>query len=249
VAGAVALRLDEVTKAYPLAGGSFVALQRVRFEVAVGEYVALMGPSGSGKSTLMNVVGLLDRPTEGRVTMAGVDLASTNEIEQAHLRNRHVGFVFQAFHLLPRLSAVENVEVPLTYAGYRPSARRRRALEMLERTGLADRADHHPAQLSGGQRQRVAIARALAMEPSLLLADEPTGNLDSETGAEVLDLFDDLHRAGATIVMVTHENEVAARCERVVRLRDGKLESDTTNARPERHAPNAPVAAPAEVTA
>lgn len=193
----------------------------------LGEYVALMGPSGSGKTTLMNVIGLLDRPTDGRVEVAGDDVSRLSLHEQARLRNRHVGFVFQAFHLLPRLSAVENVEVPLTYAGYRAAVRRRRALEMLERTGLADRAHHMPNQLSGGQRQRVAIARALAMGPSLLLADEPTGNLDSETGADVLGLFDDLHAAGATIVMITHEPDVARRCERVLRLRDGLLESDT----------------------
>jgi putative ABC transport system ATP-binding protein len=216
-----------VTRAYPLAGTVFLALKGVSFDVPVGEYVALMGPSGSGKSTLMNVIGLLDRPTEGRVTMAGEDVSTLDARAQARLRNRHVGFVFQSFHLLPRLSAVENVEVPLTYAGYRPAVRRRRALEMLERTGLADRAHHQPSQLSGGQRQRVAIARALAMEPSLLLADEPTGNLDSETGGEVLALFDLLHAAGATIVMVTHEADVAARCQRALRLRDGLLESDS----------------------
>jgi len=184
-----ALELDAISKVYPLADEDFYALREVSFDVPIGEYVALMGPSGSGKSTLMNLIGLLDTPTE--------------------------------------LSVRENVEVPLTYAGYRPAVRRRRALEVLERVGLGDRVDHRPSQLSGGQRQRVAIARALAMNPSLLLADEPTGNLDSETGLEILALFDELHAQGATIVMVTHEPDVAERCERVLRLRDGRLESDS----------------------
>jgi putative ABC transport system ATP-binding protein len=222
-----ALELDAITKVYPLADEDFYALRQVSFDVPGGEYVALMGPSGSGKSTLMNLIGLLDTPTEGRALLAGQDAGDLTPDEQAAMRNRHVGFVFQSFHLLPRLSVRENVEVPLTYAGYRPSVRRRRALEVLERVGLADRVDHSPPQLSGGQRQRVAIARALAMNPSLLLADEPTGNLDSETGHEILQLFDELHRQGATIVMVTHEPDVAARCERVLRLRDGRLESDS----------------------
>jgi len=222
-----ALELDAISKVYPLADEDFYALREVSFDVPVGEYVALMGPSGSGKSTLMNLIGLLDTPTEGRALLAGQDAGDLDPEEQAAMRNRHVGFVFQSFHLLPRLSVRENVEVPLTYAGYRPSVRRRRALEVLDRVGLGDRVDHRPSQLSGGQRQRVAIARALAMNPSLLLADEPTGNLDSETGLEILTLFDELHAQGATIVMVTHEPDVAERCERVLRLRDGRLESDS----------------------
>ena len=223
-----ALELDAISKVYPLADEDFYALRGVSFDVPDGEYVALMGPSGSGKSTLMNLIGLLDTPTEGRAQLAGHDAGDLSPDEQAAMRNRHVGFVFQSFHLLPRLSVRENVEVPLIYAGYRPAVRRRRALEVLERVGLGDRVDHSPPQLSGGQRQRVAIARALAMNPSLLLADEPTGNLDSETGREILQLFDELHAQGATIVMVTHEPEVARRCERVLRLRDGRLESDST---------------------
>ncbi|MFU8862253.1 MAG: ABC transporter ATP-binding protein, partial [Cyclonatronaceae bacterium] len=180
-----------------------------------------------GKSTLMNLIGLLDTPTEGRCLLAGQDAGDLDPVEQATMRNRHVGFVFQSFHLMPRLSVRENVEVPLTYAGYRPAVRRRRALEMLERVGLGHRVHHRPSQISGGEKQRAAIARALAMNPSLLLADEPTGNLDSETGREILDLFGELHAQGATIVMVTHEPEVAARCERTLRLRDGRLESDS----------------------
>ncbi len=222
-----ALALEGVDKVYPLADDDFYALRGITFDVPVGEYVALMGPSGSGKSTLMNLIGLLDTPTEGRCLLAGQDAGDLDPVEQATMRNRHVGFVFQSFHLMPRLSVRENVEVPLTYAGYRPAIRRRRALEMLELVGLGHRVNHRPSQLSGGEKQRAAIARALAMNPSLLLADEPTGNLDSETGREILDLFDALHAQGATVVMVTHEAEVAARCERTLRLRDGRLESDS----------------------
>ena len=222
-----ALAVEHVSKVYPLAEEDFYALRDVSFEVPVGEYVALMGPSGSGKSTLMNLIGLLDTPTVGRAVLAGQDPGDLDAEELAAMRNRHVGFVFQSFHLLPRLSVRENVEVSLIYAGYRPAVRRRRALDVLQRVGLSDRVDHRPSQLSGGQRQRVAIARALSMNPSLLLADEPTGNLDTDTGREILALFDALHAQGSTIVMVTHEADVAARCQRVLRLRDGRLESDS----------------------
>lgn len=222
-----ALRLEAVGKVYALGGEAVHALRDVTFDVEAGEYVALMGPSGSGKSTLMNLIGILDRPTRGRVILAGEDVGQLDAVEQAAMRNRHVGFVFQSFHLVPRLSALENVEVPLVYAGYPPSVRRRRALEVLARVGLADRAAHHSSQLSGGQRQRVAIARALSMNPSLLLADEPTGNLDSETGREVLELFDQLNAGGATIVVVTHEADVAAHCRRTLTLRDGSLVHDS----------------------
>jgi putative ABC transport system ATP-binding protein len=229
VGGGDALALERVSKVYTIGGEPFHAVREVSFTVPRGEYVALMGPSGSGKSTLMHLIGLLDRPTEGRCLLAGTDVGALGQLEQASMRNRHVGFVFQSFHLVPRLSVLENVEVPLVYAGYATAVRRRRAQEVLERVGLSDRAGQLPSQLSGGQRQRVAIARALAMAPSLLLADEPTGNLDSQTGDEVLALFDELHEAGSTIVMVTHEADVAARCERVLRLRDGQLESDTSD--------------------
>lgn len=225
-----ALAVEHVSKAYPLGDDDeFLALDDVTFDVPAGAYVALMGPSGSGKSTLMNLIGLLDTPSIGTCRLAGHDARDLDPIEQAALRNRHVGFVFQAFHLLARLRVVENVEVPLIYAGYGHAVRRRRALEVLGRVGLGDRAYHWPNQLSGGQRQRVAIARALAMRPSLLLADEPTGNLDSETGREILAMFDDLHADGVTIVIVTHEPTVAERCQRVLFMRDGRLERDSAS--------------------
>ena len=215
-----ALAVDHVSKVYPLAEEDFYALRDVSFEVPIGEYVALMGPSGSGKSTLMNLIGLLDTPTEGRAVLAGQDAGDLDAEELAAMRNRHVGFVFQSFHLLPRMSVRENVEVSLIYAGYRPAVRRRRALDMLERVGLSDRGDHRPSQLSGGQRQRVAIARALTMNPSLLLADEPTGNLDPGTAARVMDLLvAQTRQHGASLVLVTHSDTAAARADRVLRLR------------------------------
>jgi putative ABC transport system ATP-binding protein len=223
----LALTLEGVSKVYAMGDHEVHALRTVSFAVPAGEYVALMGPSGSGKTTLMNIIGILDRPSGGRCLLGGEDVSRLDAVAQAVMRNRHVGFVFQAFHLVPRLSALENVEVPLVYAGYPPSVRRRRALEVLDRVGLADRGHHHTSQLSGGQRQRVAIARALAVEPSLLLADEPTGNLDSETGEEILALFDQLNAGGVTMVVVTHESDVAVRCQRVLTLRDGRLEHDS----------------------
>jgi putative ABC transport system ATP-binding protein len=192
-----------------------------------GEYVAIMGPSGCGKSTLMNLIGCLDTPDEGRYWLNGQLVSELSERELAHVRNREIGFVFQAFALLPRLSALSNVEMPLAYAGVHRGERRHRALEALSRVGLADRATHRPAELSGGQRQRVAIARALVTRPALLLADEPTGNLDTATGNEILALFDALHAAGNTIVLVTHERDVAARAGRTIQLRDGLVVGDT----------------------
>lgn len=220
------LSLQEVVKSYPFAGGEFLALKGVSFDVHEGDMVALMGPSGSGKSTLMNILGILDRQSAGRYLLRGDDVTALNENERAEARNVYIGFVFQAFHLLPRFSLLENVEVPLLYAGVPPRERRERALSLLERVGLADKHRNTTAQISGGQKQRVAVARALAMNPALLLADEPTGNLDTRTGDEILQLFHDLNGEGSTIVIVTHEPEIAAQAERTIWLRDGLVESD-----------------------
>jgi len=206
------------------------ALRGVDLLVRRGEYVAIMGPSGCGKSTLMNLLGCLDTPDSGRYWLNGKPVSELSELELAQVRNREIGFVFQTFALLPRQSALANVEMPLVYAGVRAAERRRRAREALLKVGLDDRAVHLPAELSGGQRQRVAIARALVTAPALLLADEPTGNLDSTTGAEILALFDALHRAGNTIVLVTHERAVAERAGRTIQLRDGVVVSDAPNA-------------------
>ncbi|WP_297562972.1 ABC transporter ATP-binding protein [Meiothermus sp.] len=199
------------------------ALAGVDLTIYPGEYVALMGPSGSGKSTLMHIIGLLDTPTEGEYRLGGEPVRGLGEAQLARIRNQRVGFVFQAFFLLPRLTALHNVALPLVYRGLPASERLRRAREALEAVGLGDRLDHLPSELSGGQKQRVAIARALVQEPDLLLADEPTGNLDSRSSDEILALFDMLHRQGKTIVVVTHEPDVGARAQRIVRLRDGRV--------------------------
>jgi putative ABC transport system ATP-binding protein len=204
-------------------------LKGIDLDIKQGEYVALMGPSGSGKSTLMNLLGCLDTPTAGSYTLAGRDVSRMDDNDLAAVRNKEIGFVFQTFNLIPRQTAVQNVALPLVYAGKTKEERVTRAEEVLMQVGLADRMDHRPNQLSGGQRQRVAIARALVNTPSMILADEPTGNLDSTTSVEIMRLFDDIHKAGNTLVVVTHEEEIAQHAHRIIRLRDGQIESDTMN--------------------
>lgn len=221
------VELKRVTKDYPMGGGVYRALRGVDLAIDEGEYVAVTGPSGSGKSTLLHLIGALHKPTSGQVLLEGIDLGRLSPEELARLRNAKIGFVFQQFHLLPRLSALENVELPMAYAGVQPKLRRERARAALARVGLLEFAHHRPNQLSGGQCQRVAIARALVNEPALILADEPTGNLDTKTGDEIVELFSSLHREGRTLVIVTHEPEIAARAPRVVKLRDGLIEEDT----------------------
>lgn len=202
-------------------------LKGIDLDIKRGEYVAIMGPSGSGKSTLMNLLGCLDTPTAGSYILNGNDVSQMTDDELADIRNTEIGFVFQTFNLLPRTTALDNVALPMVYAGASKKARENRASEVLTDVGLADRMDHKPNQLSGGQRQRVAVGRALVNKPSIILADEPTGNLDSKTGDEIMQLFDDIHAAGNTVIMVTHEEEIAAHAKRVIRLRDGIIESDT----------------------
>jgi putative ABC transport system ATP-binding protein len=220
------IALEDVRKVYAMGSVEVQALRGVSLSIEPGEYVAVMGPSGSGKSTLMHILGCLDVPTSGRYLLAGEDVGAMDDVELAEIRNRRIGFVFQQFNLLPSLTAARNVELPLSYASVDRDTRRRRAREALERVGLADRLDHRPGELSGGQQQRVAVARALATDPSLLLADEPTGNLDSAATEDVLALFDELHRAGRTVVLITHEADVADRAARIIRLRDGAVLSD-----------------------
>jgi putative ABC transport system ATP-binding protein len=210
-------------------GDSWVhALDKVDLHIEEGDFVAVMGPSGSGKSTLMNILGCLDTPDDGDYRLLEQQVAHLDDAELSRIRNRHIGFVFQSFHLLPRLTAFENVMLPLRFSDIEVSQARAHAESLLNRLGLSDRMDHRPNQLSGGQRQRVAIARSLINDPPLLLADEPTGNLDSKTSVEIMDLFTELNRAGQTILMVTHEDEIAAFARRVIRMRDGKIEHDTT---------------------
>ncbi len=220
------IEIRDMIKVYQMGSTAVQALDGVSLDVERGEYVAIMGPSGSGKSTLMNLIGCLDTPTSGTYRLNDQVVNALDDNALAHIRNREIGFVFQTFNLLPRTSALENVEVPLIYAAVSRQERHQRARTMLELVGLGDRMHHQPSELSGGQRQRVAVARALVNKPSILLADEPTGNLDSKTGAEIMALFDELNRQGNTIVLVTHEEDIAAHARRVVRLRDGKILED-----------------------
>ncbi|MFZ5635667.1 MAG: ABC transporter ATP-binding protein [Pseudomonadota bacterium] len=223
--------LEHIVKRYLMGEETVLALAGVDLTIERNEYVALTGPSGSGKSTLMNLIGCLDTPTEGRYTLNGRDVSGMNDAELAHVRNREIGFVFQSFHLLPRMTVLQNVMQPLVYRGLPLAERRARAEDALSKVGLGDRMGHRPNQLSGGQRQRVAIARALVGAPSILLADEPTGNLDSRTSTEIMALFDQLHAQGQTVVLVTHEPDIAAHCHRTIRVSDGRIVEDA------RHAP------------
>jgi len=223
------IRLSGIVKRYVMGEEILLALAGVDLHIGRNEYVALIGPSGSGKSTLMNLIGCLDTPSEGTYVLNGRDTSTMNDNELAQVRNQEIGFVFQSFHLLPRLSVLENVMQPLVYRGMPRAERKLLATEALQKVGLGGRLAHRPNQLSGGQRQRVAVARALVGKPSILLADEPTGNLDSRTSAEIMALFDEVHRSGQTVVVVTHEADIAAYCERTLRVNDGKIVQDTRN--------------------
>jgi len=226
------IQIKDLTRFYQMGETEVRALNGVTFDVLENEYIAIMGPSGSGKSTLMNMIGCLDTPTGGEYILNNNRVSQMDDAELAEVRNREIGFVFQTFNLLPRTTCLANVELPLIYAGVKASERKERASEVLSKVGLGDRLDHKPNELSGGQRQRVAIARALVNSPSMLLADEPTGNLDTKTGDEIMLLFEELYKAGNTIILVTHENEIAEYSRRIVRLRDGVIESDEKVANP-----------------
>ncbi len=226
------IHLEEITKNYKVGPSVVRALRSVSLEIFRGEYVAVMGASGSGKSTLMNIIGCLDTPSGGNYILNGTVVSTMSDNQLAEVRNREIGFVFQVFNLLPRNSALENVMLPLIYAGEKKNVRRELALKMLEDVGLGDRVEHKPNELSGGQRQRVAIARALVNRPSLILADEPTGNLDSKISEEIMKLFAEIHRKGNTLLMVTHEEDIARHAHRIIRLKDGEIESDVVNPNP-----------------
>jgi putative ABC transport system ATP-binding protein len=224
--GALVIEIENVTKLYRMGSETIHALRGVKLDIRRNEYLAIMGPSGSGKSTLMNMLGCLDTPSDGRYEFAGKNVATMVDDELAEIRNKEIGFVFQTFNLLPRSNALHNVELPLIYAGIPKHERLERAREALENVGLGERLHHRPNELSGGQRQRVAIARALVTRPSIILADEPTGNLDSKTGVEIMNLFEHLYAQGNTLIVVTHEEDIAQHARRIVRLRDGLIESD-----------------------
>ncbi|MBT7242450.1 MAG: ABC transporter ATP-binding protein [Flavobacteriaceae bacterium] len=223
------IKIRGIIRNFPLGNELVKVLKGIDLEIERGEYVALMGPSGSGKSTLMNLLGCLDTPTDGTYELNGKDVSNMSQDELAEIRNKEIGFVFQTFNLLPRTTALDNVALPMVYAGATKEERKNRAEKVLTNVGLADRMDHKPSQLSGGQRQRVAIGRALVNKPSIILADEPTGNLDSKTSLEIMGLFDDIHKKGNTVIIVTHEEDIAKYAHRVIRLVDGMVSSDIRN--------------------
>jgi len=223
------INITQIKRDFQLGSEIINVLKGIDLQINKGEYVALMGPSGSGKSTLMNLLGCLDTPTSGTYILNGNDVSKMHDDDLAEIRNKEIGFVFQTFNLLPRTTALDNVALPMIYAGYSKPERTERAKELLTQVGLSDRMDHQPNQLSGGQRQRVAVARALVNKPSIILADEPTGNLDSKTSIEIMKLFGDIHAAGNTVILVTHEEDIAAYAHRIIRLRDGLIESDNPN--------------------
>ena len=223
------IQLQEIDRTYKVGSETVQALNSVSLEISKNEYVALMGPSGSGKSTLMNILGCLDTPSKGRYLLSTHDVSKMDDNELAEIRNKEIGFVFQTFNLLPRSTALDNVALPLIYAGWSKTKRIQRALEVLDQVGLANRVHHKPNELSGGQRQRVAVARALVNNPSIILADEPTGNLDSKTSYEIMALFEQIHKNGNTIILVTHEEDIAKHAHRIIRLKDGQVESDGVN--------------------